>query len=119
MLSYRSMHYTQSPAADNLLAPPAPTFVDRRAAADNLSARRGCRFSVYLFCSNFRSMTKKRSSENFEDRGEFLWKVWKSLLASNAAPPTPILLDRRSRPSPQHKRHGRTRPHNNLYLSPH
>jgi len=39
-------------AADNLWAPP-PTFVNRRAAADNLSARRRCQFCCVLILLQF------------------------------------------------------------------
>jgi len=43
--------------ADNLLAP-LQSFVDRRDAADNLSARRRCHFCCVLFCCNFRLLTE-------------------------------------------------------------
>src|SRR6218665_1625572 len=80
--------------ADNLWAPP-PTFADQRAAADNLSARRRCHFRcVYLFCCNFRSMTKRRSSENVEDTTKFFLESLKKFRVVNAA--RSIILDRRS-----------------------
>ena len=43
-------------AADNFWAPPPPTFVDWRAAADNLSARRRCHFCCALILLQFSMM---------------------------------------------------------------
>src|SRR6218665_2380136 len=50
------MHLEPCTAANNLWAPP-PNFVDRRAAADNLSALRRCRCCCVLILLQF-SITK-------------------------------------------------------------
>src|SRR6218665_617833 len=55
-------------------AAPTPTFVDQRAAADNLSARRRCHVAM-LLCIYFFAIVDfrllKKSSENCDNRTKF------------------------------------------------
>src|SRR6218665_2665784 len=81
----RFSYHTGRAAADNLWAPP-PTFVDRRAAADNLSARRPCLFCcVFIFFAIFDF--RKRSSENIEDRMKFLGNLLKNIFGCRSRRP--------------------------------
>ena len=68
----RALRRPRRVAAVILWAQPPPTFGDRRAAADNLSARHRCDVGVFITFCHF-SMTKKRkrSSDNFEDTTKF------------------------------------------------
>src|SRR6218665_3621008 len=94
-------------AADNLWAP--PTFVDRRAAVDTLSARRRCHCCCVVILLQF-SMTEKRPSEKFADRTKFFRESLKKIhLAAHAAPqpifwtggaPPPTQIDRRRPAAP-------------------
>ena len=56
-----------------------------------------CHFWCVLFCCNFRSMTRKRSSKNFEDRTKFFLEPLKKFVGRRrlAAPP-PSKIDRRA-----------------------
>jgi len=72
-------------------AAPPPTFVDRRAAADNLSARSRCHFCCVLILLQF-SIDRwlQKSSENFEARTKIFPEPLKlNFLAANAAPRRP------------------------------
>jgi len=62
-LKIRAVRRPRPAAADNLRAPP-PTFVHRRAAADGI-------FALYLFSSNFGSMTKKGHQKIFRKERHF------------------------------------------------
>src|SRR6218665_1763842 len=77
--------------ADNLLAPP-PTFVDRCGDVADIIYWRASDaiFPVCGFCYNFRSITNKRSSENFEDRTKFFREPLKKVFGHQrrAAPPS-------------------------------
>src|SRR6218665_3069720 len=87
----RFSYHTGRATADNMWASP-PTFVDRRAAADNLSARRRCHCCCIVILLQF--LMTKRSSDFFRIERNFFENLWKKIhLAAQMAAPPPICLD--------------------------
>ena len=72
-------------AADNLWVPPLRTFVDRRAAADNLSARLRWHFCCLLIFMQFRIHDKKGHQKIVRIEWNFFGNLWEKCLATNAA----------------------------------